>query len=317
MTMILEIKEKLKRFYAKFDIYILAIVKFFGALIVLSLINANIGYMEKLKEMVVVLLTSLLCSILPVGAMAFICAGFVIAHFYTISLELAAITLVLFVLMFCLYIRFDTSDCYIILLTPVLFWLKIPYLIPLLVGLTGSVTSIVPIGMGVIGYYLLDYAKTNAAVLANSTAENILQKFTLIIDGIIQNKLMMLTVIVFAIVTIVVYLIKKLAIDYSFMIAIGVGTILNILLLLLGDFRLDIAAPVLGIIMGSLISAVIMLVLQFLIFSVDYTRTEHVQFEDDDYIYYVKAVPKMSVTTQEINVKKINAQRAKKNIERR
>ena len=60
-----------------------------------------------------------------------------------------------------------------------------------------------------------------------------------------------------------------------------------------------------------------MLALQFFIFSVDYTRTEHVQFEDDDYIYYVKAVPKMSVTTQEINVKKINAQKAKKTTQRR
>lgn len=125
---ILEIKERLKKFYGKFDIYILAIVKFLGAFIAISLINANIGYMERLKESVLVLLISLLCSILPIGGMIFICAGFVLAHFYTISLELAAITLVLFLLMFCLYIRFDTSDCYIILLTPILFWFKIPYL---------------------------------------------------------------------------------------------------------------------------------------------------------------------------------------------
>lgn len=317
MMVILEIKERLKKFYGKFDIYILAIVKFLGAFIALSLINANIGYMERLKESVLVLLISLLCSILPIGGMVFICAGFVLAHFYTISLELAAITLVLFLLMFCLYIRFDTSDCYIILLTPILFWFKIPYLVPLLVGMTGGITSIVPVGMGVIGYYLLNYAKENATILTNSTTEDILKKFTLIIDGLIQNKLMMLTVIVFALVTIVVYLIKKLSVDYSFMIAIGVGAILNISLLLLGDFSLDITAAVGEIIIGSLVSAAIMLALQFFIFSVDYTRTEHVQFEDDDYIYYVKAVPKMSVTTQEINVKKINAQKAKKTTQRR
>ena len=64
MMVILEIKERLKKFYGKFDIYILAIVKFLGAFIALSLINANIGYMERLKESVLVLLISLLCSIL-------------------------------------------------------------------------------------------------------------------------------------------------------------------------------------------------------------------------------------------------------------
>ena len=35
----------------------------------------------------------------------------------------------------------------------------------------------------------------------------------------------------------------------------------------------------------------------------DYTRTEHVQFEDDDYYYYVKAVPKKTVAVREVTVK--------------
>ena len=40
----------------------------------------------------------------------------------------------------------------------------------------------------------------------------------------------------------------------------------------------------------------------------DYSRTEKVQFEDDDYYYYVKAVPKMTVAAQTKTVKKINTQ---------
>ena len=52
--------------------------------------------------------------------------------------------------------------------------------------------------------------------------------------------------------------------------------------------------------------------MQFFVFSVDYSRTEHTQFEDDEYYYYVKAVPKMNVAAPEMNVKRINAQRRKK-----
>lgn len=312
MTTILLIKEWLKQFYGKFDVYVTAVLKFLGALITIMLINSNIGYMDKLKSGALVAVVALLCSIIPVGGMVLVCALFVLAHFYTVSLELAAVTLVVFLLMFLLYIRFDSSLGYIVLLTPVLFWLKVPYLMPLLAGLTGGIGAAVPAGMGVIIYYLIDYAKTNAPVLSNSTTETLLQNLAMIIDGLLQNKLMLVTVAAFVVTTVVVYLIKSLSIDYSWTIAIGAGMVINMVILLVGEFSFDISASVGGMILGNIIAALIMLALQFFIFSVDYTRTERVSFEDDDYVYYVKAVPKMSVSTPRVNVKKINAQRTRR-----
>ena len=44
-------------------------------------------------------------------------------------------------------------------------------------------------------------------------------------------------------------------------------------------------------------------------FSVDYTCTEYVQFEDDDYYYYVKAVPKMTVSSTDVKVQRISARK--------
>ena len=41
----------------------------------------------------------------------------------------------------------------------------------------------------------------------------------------------------------------------------------------------------------------------------DYTAVEYVQFEDDDYYYYVKAVPKMTLAGQQKTVKHINTSR--------
>jgi hypothetical protein len=48
--------------------------------------------------------------------------------------------------------------------------------------------------------------------------------------------------------------------------------------------------------MGVFLSLIIELLVEFFCFMVDYTRIENVQFEDDDYYYYVKAVPKVSVS---------------------
>ena len=40
----------------------------------------------------------------------------------------------------------------------------------------------------------------------------------------------------------------------------------------------------------------------------DYSRTERLEYEDDEYYYYVKAVPKAVVATSERSIKKINAE---------
>jgi hypothetical protein len=54
------------------------------------------------------------------------------------------------------------------------------------------------------------------------------------------------------------------------------------------------------------VAIIIAFIVEFLVFSVDYTRTEYLQYEDDEYYYYVKAVPKVSVATPEKVVKRIN-----------
>ena len=48
-----------------------------------------------------------------------------------------------------------------------------------------------------------------------------------------------------------------------------------------------------------MVSLVIALVLDFMILSVDYSRVEHTQFEDDEYYYYVRAVPKAFVSVED------------------
>lgn len=44
-------------------------------------------------------------------------------------------------------------------------------------------------------------------------------------------------------------------------------------------------------------------VLEFFFMNLDYARTERVQFEDDEYLYFVKAVPKRQVASSEKTVK--------------
>ena len=87
------------------------------------------------------------------------------------------------------------------------------------------------------------------------------------------------------------------------------GVILNLVILLMGDLMYDTNISVGSAILGSVLAVALGKVLEFFRFSVDYSRVENVQFEDDEYYYYVKAIPKMTVAAPAKTVKKINAQR--------
>jgi len=306
MTQLLVIKERLIKFYARLEVYILPLLKFIMALVVFLIINGNVGYMNKLKNPAIAIILALVCSFLPSNMIIIFAAGYVILHMYALSLECAIVVLLVFVLMFVLYFRFSPKDSMAVLLTPICFALKIPYVVPLSMGFVGNPMSAVSVGCGTIVYYILKYVKDNATQLGNLESDSAASNFKYVVDNITSNKEMILMVLAFGVTIILVYVIKRLSLDHSWKLALGIGAIANIMIILIGDFSLDLDVNFGAILLGSIFSVLIVIILQFFIFNVDYSRTEYVQFEDDEYYYYVKAIPKISMATPTVKVKRIN-----------
>lgn len=310
MTTLLVAKQMLLTIYSKYEVYITPLLKFLLALITLCLINSRLGYMDTLNRMTVVLIVALMCSFMPMNFIVLMGAVFVLLHLYTFSMECAAVIGAGFLLLFLLYLRFSPKDTVVVVLLPLCFLLRIPYVIPISMGLVSAPTSAVSVACGVIVYYMLHYVTQNATVIAAMADEETAAKFKFIIDGLIKNREMVVTIAAFAMTVIVVYLLRRLSIDYAWTIAMTAGAVVNIMVLLVGDLIFEINQPLLGVILGTIVSFLLVLVLQFFVFYVDYSRTEKVQFEDDEYYYYVKAVPKVTVAKPEKKVKQISSARS-------
>lgn len=123
---------------------------------------------------------------------------------------------------------------------------------------------------------------------------------------ILVNREMWCSIIAFAICLLLVYNVRRMSVDYSWEIAIIAGTLGNINAMAYGYIIMDIQLSYVSLIVGSVVAVIVALIVKFFVFSVDYTRTERLQFEDDEYYYYVKAVPKSSVAIPEKTVKRIN-----------
>lgn len=311
MTTLLVAKQYIKSFISKYEVYLKPLMKLIVALASLIMINNKIGYMHRLDNLSIVLIIALMCSFMPMNFIVFVSAGFIILHFYALSLECAAVTLVLFLVMFLLYFRFSPKDTLVVVLLPICFILRIPYVIPLSMGLLGTPASVVSVGCGVIVNYLINYMSDNATVISAMGEEEVTTKLRYIIDGLMGNREMILTIAAFAITIIVVYLIRRMSVDHAWTIAMISGAIVNVMILLVGDLMFDTNVSIVGIFIGTIISLLLVKVLEFFTFHLDYSRVEKVQFEDDEYYYYVKAVPKITMTAPSKTVKRINTSRRK------
>lgn len=309
MTALLELRENLKKIYSRNEAFILPVIKFLLSFIVLSIINGKMGYMTKLDNMAIVLIVSLLCSFLPTGFMAFFAMMFAVLHMYALSIETAAVGLVVFLLLYLLFLRFTAKEALVVVLTPVLCMLKLPYVMPVAMGLIGTPASCVSVGCGVVVYYLLQTVITNAPTINSMGAEEATAKLRLLIDGMLGNKAMLVMIAAFAITVIVVYLIRRMSVDHSWTIAMVAGVMIEVMILLVGDLMYDTNLSIVSALLGAVVTLIACKIIEFFRFCLDYSRTEKVQFEDDEYYYYVKAVPKMTVAAPANTVKKINTQR--------
>jgi len=190
-------------------------------------------------------------------------------HIYALSLESMIVVGVAYLLMMFLYFRFSPKDSMLVILTPICFVLKVPYAIPVAAGLIGTPTSVISTGCGVAVYYILSYISKNqvpeavTAPVTEDGAASMINKFRFIIDDLLGNKEIPVFVAAFAITILAVYLIRRLSIERSWLIAIFAGTLLDILVLLGGDLTFKLYLSVPGMILGHVVAIAVAVVIMF------------------------------------------------------
>lgn len=314
MMPLLVFRERLKNFYQRNDIYIKPVIKFLFALCTFITINTHIGYDGRLKLIPVVLSLSLLCAFTPSAVLLLLASVVATLHIYSASPMLSIIVIMILLILYLLFIRYTPKMGYAILAIPVLYVLKIPYIIPILLGLTASPIAIIPTGCGVVIFFMFQIVKDAITMQTNTTVEDILQLYTTVIDNFKDNKLMFMSILIFTLIILVTYYVRKMKFDYAFEIAIVAGTLVSILGFLASDLIIDKSEQILSMLLGTIVSGAIVYIIHFFKLYLDYSGVELTQFEDDVYYYYVKAIPKITVTAPQVNVKRINEKNIEQNL---
>lgn len=305
MTLLLEFREKLKDFYGRYSLFLQPLLKFLLAFAVFKGINLYLPYVEILDNIFILLIMALICCILPLNCTAAFGIFLVVGQCWGVGLEAAGFAFCLFLIMVILYIRFTPQDAIVLLLTPLAFALGIPCVIPIGYGLTRTPASAVSAGFGVIIYYFLELVHASAGMLQGNDTEQMMNNLKMLLDGLVRNQNMIMNLIAFVTVLLAVNVIRRLSVNYAWQIAIFTGGIAYIIIMVAGGLMIGGEIQTLPLIAGTVGAVLVSLILEFFLFNVDYTRTEFIQYEDDEYYYYVKAVPKRSIARKKVVVKTI------------
>ena len=309
MLMLLEYREGIIRLFRRFENYIRPAARFIILLVIMLELQSSTGYSETLSGMLPALIVALLGALIPVNYTAAIILIITALQLYSLSLETGAVMGGLVLLIFLAYLRFSPKDTWLMLLMPLFYKVGIPYVLAFAGGLLFTPFSAVSCALGLLTAGFVSFADRNSEQIAASSSSEVIDRFRFAIEGIADDKSILLLCISMAGIIAVVWIIRRLQIRMAWTVAIGVGAVAGLLIILAGDMRMDTGISIGGAFLGMIVSIVIALGIQFMMFNLDYSGIENVQFEDDSYYYYVKAVPKVSVAAPVHTVKKINASR--------
>ncbi|MGF7009518.1 hypothetical protein M2146_000029 [Lachnospiraceae bacterium PF1-22] len=303
MENILAIKGRIQEIYGEHTGLIDRAINVILALLAFYFINSKIGYMKMAASPFVAVGLALICAFLPRGFIVLIACGLILAHASALSLGVMGVTAGIFVVMYALYFRLSGSVLLAALLSPLAFMLKVPYLIPIVFGLTSVPVAVIPMSFGTIAFYMTAYLQKSGATLKEKSMMDGAIKYA---KGVFMNKEMYVMLIAMIVCFFVVYTVRHLAINYAWKVAMVCGVLANLIIVTIGKVALKLDLSAVWIIVGNLLAIAISLVLELFFFSVDYSRREDLEFEDDNYVYYVKAVPKVAVATKQKSVRTIN-----------
>lgn len=293
MTNLLKIRDIALKVYRRTGFVLIPVVRLILAYAVFGGINTFIGYDTRFTGTGIRFLLSAVCALLPSAVTVLIAMLLTLVHLFKASMFLSLLVLVAYIILYGLLIRFAPKYAVAVLLIPLLGRYGLHYAVPLVLGCIASPIAILPTICGAFVYGMADAIKAASMREVGMNLDEILMLCKDLMDVIPANKGMLAMIAVFAVVILAVFLIRRLPFSYSLYISVGVGAVLNALGFMIANLAFGIPVNISLLIVMSIMAGLVTVGFEMVRRVLDYNHTQYLSFEDEDYYYYVKAIPKL------------------------
>ncbi len=296
MTMLLVLKSQLKNFYEKHCRIVRILLKTVIVFCALWIVTHQLQYDSLFEDVRVMAVLALFCGVMPDGLSAGVILLVICGEVSQVSLLMAVVFVMILVIYFLLFAKLERRQSFLILSIPLLSAIQISQVVPVVAALFVSPVMLPAVIMGILFRYMMESAVQYATSMAGmSEADSVVEPLRYMVDYLFHNTEMLVMMLAFCLAFLCTYLIRRGNIRYGSQIGILVGYIVLMAVELLSNIILDMDLDLGQLTLQVAISAALTYVIQFFRMTLDYHGTRKLQFEDDEYYYYVTAVPKYKV----------------------
>ncbi len=304
MVKLLDFRAKLIDLYKKTEFLAVPLIKFAFAYFVFLKLDTFLDQYDSsstfdfLSKTAVKIILSLVVTYIPDIWFTMIIMLITVGRVTLVSIEAGIITFIVLLIIYLLFLTMFREKAILSIITGLALSLNLSYVVPIMVAIFVGPVAIVPVAVGIIVYYLSGSLEGLIAMKGDGLVQMpfvLIDMYKFFISQLASNKIMLITIFVFAVVILATYYVSRLEINYAHYMAIGFGAIVMVFGFIIVNTVMKSSISIPEMVKGTLIAVAVAIVAQFLRFSLDYKKVEKHQFEDDDYYYYVKAIPKIKV----------------------
>jgi hypothetical protein len=300
MTML---RDRIRTLIVEHEIFAQRLWRGILSFVSLMVINHYFGYLNILNHGWVAFLIAFGVAFIPTSGVGLVLAIYLVIHLANLATDVAAILLLLFLLGYFLCYFYQSKEDYNMILLPVFSQIGIPFVIPMESGLLGGVAEVCSIICGgTISFYLQEIRNTASSFLEEG---NDTSAADVLLHQVLGNRLFYFYMVSLIVTFLVISLVRYQKVRYAWLAAVLFGSVAEVVIMLAGFLVTSVPSKVPALLIGSAITLLFGFLLIFFFRNLDYTRVEHVQFEDDEYYYYVTAVPKIRLAAEDKKVVKI------------
>ena len=258
------------------------------SLLLINTYSQNVGI---ISNKIIILLISLICAFLPIEGIGGVVSIYILLCYYNLSMISMGLVAIILIIIIIFYLRFKSSAMLYIMLIPIAIFFKVPLLIPVFIGFMYNPTSILSDVFGIVMYYVIALMSKFEGV----SSTNIAKSINIINKNVFGNKSMLILLITASLATIITYVIKKIDNRYSTLLSINISTVVSYIILFILQSLFLNNVNIITVLIQMLVSLALINILFLLSNNLNYSKTSILDYEDDDYYYYVRAIPKVKL----------------------
>ena len=267
-----------------------------------TVVSDSFGFSSLLSSLVIKLILTAAGIFVPASGIALMLAIYTVLQVLNLSQSVGVVMFLMYLFFYGFCYAYKAKHMNLLPGITVLYRLSVPYAAPMMAGLFGDYHEVTTVISGsAIAYYMKSVhdAVPTLSETGNSTGG------LDILSSMVGNSGFYFFMAAMVTMFLVVTTVRNIRSSHSWILAVMLGVLSEALIMSGGEIFFGQGPGAATLFFGNVFTAVVGFLAALFFQNLDYTRVERVQFEDDDYYYYVTAVPKVHISEEDKEIKRI------------